>query len=177
MKTLSKILLAALVLIALSNQSKAQKMEKPKVDKFTGATSVSTTLERIYATASPVATGVNVAVKKIDDSYVLVVNIIIVNGEAFYSIAKDDKLSLKLADNTVMNLPAAFATTSVEKLIGTNRRSEAIIYYSLSKDDMTKLTASNVTAVRVATSKGDFDYDVTDKYADLIKKEIALFKN
>jgi len=175
MKTLSKIILTTLALVVLSNQCKAQKMEKPITDKFTGSTSISTTLERIYATASPVTTGVNVAVKKIDDNYILAVNIVIVNGESFYSIDKDNMLSLKLADNTVLNLADAVATTSVEKLMGYNRRSESIIFYTLSKDDMTKLMTSNVTAVRVATSKGDFDYDIASKYADLIKKEIALF--
>jgi hypothetical protein len=170
MKTIHKIFISAFINIA-----SAQKLERPIIDKFNNDTTLSSTSERIYASTSP-AGGVNVAIKKISKSYILALEIIQVNGLHNISIEENAQASFKFADNSILNIPASKAANSTEKLYpGGNQRSELTCYYILTKSDLDKLKTGEISIVRVLTSKGNFDYELKDKFKSVIKNEAILF--
>lgn len=160
----------------------SQKLNRPSIDKFTNDTTYSTTQEKIASTekfSSAVGNVLNASILKLHGKVFLSVEIDATFADnQFFTIAAGDTTSLKLADNTLVtlvcgeNIPATGQI--IKKGLIERKYWTARINYFIRKADVEKLLASPVTAIRIGIRDGHFDFDVTSKNSDVLKKMFLL---
>lgn len=159
---------------------KAQKLRKPDIDKITGDTTLLTYSEKIGSAGS--FWGVDylyVDLGKYKGYYFLDFKMIKSDAKAIvFSIDKDNHAILKLADNTVLTIQSVSDVISDSKVSTygsiTTSSSQAEATYMLNEESLNALKKTQVSIIRIETSKGNFDYEIKERYAGMIQKMIQL---
>jgi hypothetical protein len=158
-----------------------QKLNKPVIDKFSNDTTLSTTQEKVGSTekfSSTTATFFKASFYKIKGLYFLSVELDASSDNKYFIAQKDDKILLKLANNSIVTLSNLNESDATHQTIksGFVQRDYwvAIINYHLSKDDIAALSSSALTTVRVQTDQQNFDFDIESKGNDAFTKMLAL---
>jgi hypothetical protein len=161
----------------------AQKLLKPGVDKISGDTSWSTSVEKLYfhgnfLTAQGDAVTFQLIKFSNTNSEVFVLSPQSLNMGEELSIVKNQKAYLKFSDNTIIILTSSTNDDGNSKysIIAHNavQRSSASGYYNLSNSDIAKLKTTSLVFLRIETSEGNFDCDIKPKNAGILKKAIVL---
>lgn len=163
-----------------------QKLLNTTIDKFTNDTISSTTQVRIASTekfTSSVAEFLDADVSKINSNFYLNLEVDLTTADHdFFSVIKDTNALIKLADNTVVKLSNIRTVRSQPQNIASGLFVSreywvAGMSYSIQKEDIEKLLASAVTAIRVEADSRNFDFDIKPKDGSLIKKMLLLVIN
>jgi len=173
---MKKIYLTAIIAACLTLSAKAQKLEKPEIDKIKGDTTWKTSDERIYTQLGLVTGRLLYAyMEKIGKSYVLAFRIDNVNGPRIFSIGTENITNIKFTDNSVLDLAPAVGGDSHVSYNTNATRVIDLIFYNLSKEDIETLQSKSISIIRISTNgAGNFDYEIKPKNSDLLKKELEL---
>lgn len=139
----------------------AQKVQI-NVDKITGDSIVHTSPQKIYS--KPTFTGtvgeqlrVSAAKSKMGFSLVFAIQ---TGKTSLFSIDENSKCSIKLESGKVIELRAA--TDIMSKYTGTYGARGSAMFF-VDAETIEELTAENVSVIRIQTSRGNFDYDISGK--------------
>lgn len=173
---MKKVYLTVLLVGSMVFLAKAQKLEKPEIDKIKGDTTWRTSDERIY-TQLGFVTGrlLYVYAQKIGTSYLLCFRIDNVNGPHVWSIDENNITNIKFTDNSVLDLKPEVGGDARVTYGSQADRVINLVYYRLEKDDIETLKAKSVSIIRISTNgAGNLDYEIKPKNSDLIKKDLEL---
>jgi hypothetical protein len=174
-----KKLYLILSLACMSMAAYSQKLEKPQVDQITGAATVSTTKETVYSkiTFSGTLDALSAWGVKDKETTVLAFYIEYNSGHAeSVSLHKNDKVYLKLADNSLVTLNGRYDEESVtnRNKAGHSESTKIIQYFTLSTEDIQKLSNSSVKFIRFQTSAGNYDYELKEKHQPVIAQVVKM---
>ncbi|HVW98606.1 MAG TPA: hypothetical protein VHA56_21745 [Mucilaginibacter sp.] len=165
------ILMAAMAVITLS--ASAQKLEKPDIDKISGDTTY-TVKEQMLANPFQVR-GHYLGGNMVKGKRYYMIRFHVKEGLGdYYSVYKGDKAVIKFADGTIINIFATFDEHASMTGSGLAEMSESFLYYDLTDDDVKYLTEKKLAVVRIITSKDFYDFEIKDKHADVIQKQMLL---
>ena len=180
---MKKKYLIAIAAFCLSLSASAQKLEKPKIDKITGDTSLMTSQETVYQKVN-FLTGESITVKafgykdKLHCSIGFMIQKINGSHSSIFAIPNGAKAYFKLSDNTVLALNSEISQISEGKVgdtgTATYTKGVAVPIYTIPKEDIEQLVKAPITVIRIETSDGDIDLDVKPKNSEIIKKEVEL---
>ncbi len=174
-----KKLYLILSLACMSVAAYSQKMEKPEVDQISGETTLRTSHETVYKNITFSGTLQELTTygfKKQDVQAIFFeIEFNVGHAEDFF-IRKGDKVQMKLADNTIVTLAAAFDGTSVtnKKAVGRSVTTRLLMSYLLTPEDVKKLSDSNVKFIRFQNSDTNIDYELKEKNYQVIGKVVKM---
>lgn len=168
MKKIVLFLLTALFTLTAN----AQKLEKPKIDKITGDTTLETKSETLYNKFSLVLDYLSVSTSKVLNRYFL--DFKVMKGISIvFTTDKGDKAIFKLADGKLIEVYTINSSVS-SFTSSAGGVSQSYISYLLTNDDITALKSQKIAVIRIITSKGQFDYELASGKADIIQKQLNL---
>lgn len=82
--------------------------------------------------------------------------------------------NIKLANGDILTLicPKAIIGKSYYSSIGGSV--DALVYYTISDEDIDKLKNNQLSVLRIETTEGHYDYDIPDNKSEVIKKQLIL---
>lgn len=177
--------LAISTILLLPISAFSQKLNKPIIDKFANDTTQCTTSERIAAIesfSSPTAAYLSAWTEKFEHQILLNFKVDVTTiDNKYFIIRKGDRALLKLSDNSIIEVvclkDADVSRQNIKKGFIEREYFEADIIYYISPEDINKLLASQVTAIRIKTDDQVFDYDIKPKNSEVLKKMFKLFIN
>lgn len=101
-----------------------------------------------------------------------------INEQSVFTIDKGQKAYLKFSDKSLITL-----TNDEYKISDTdvsiagnfvNDKGSIMVSYILTDDDIKIINNADLTSLRFETSNGNFDCEIKSKFAELIRKQIAL---
>lgn len=162
----------------------AQKMDKPRIDKITNDTTFFTTTEKVAGGNGAFSLSnedIQVYASKLKGDIFL--HTIVGLNVSFYKrfhAASGNVVIIKLADNSIINLPNIADVIAERKGGGTLATGRMCwtgeLSMHASKDDIDKILSSVVTVIRVQTDEGNLDFDIKPKGSDIIKKSLTLIQ-
>jgi hypothetical protein len=162
----------------------AQKLKKPIVDKITGDTIWTTSLDKLYLHGNYLTgqgEAIQCEVDRIGKNFVLVLIPQTLNERSVFAVGEDQKTYLKFSDNSILTLSdGAFkiSDAQVSEAGGfINDKGALTLTFALKPDEIAKILSSSLTFVRFETTDGNFDCDIKPKFSDLIKKQLQLVSN
>lgn len=165
------IIIAAISALALS--ANAQKLDKPRIDKISGDTTLLTkeqTLANPFTIPGHYLAG---SLTKGKDYYLL--NFHLKDGmDIQYSVLNGDKAIIKFADGKLLEIKAIGDTYSSLISYASPAVAESFLAFDLTDSDVAELKNGKIAVVRIYTSMGPFDYDIKDGKGEVIKKQLAL---
>jgi len=166
------ILIVAIAILAFN--AKAQKLEKPRIDKITGDTTFSTKTEVLSNPFALIQHALTVDVLKTKNFTLLCFHLKDAL-DIYYSVFKGDGATIKFADGKLLNINAAAdAHSSVLGSGGTLTYVGNDVYYDLTDQDIALLKSDKIAVIRINTTKGPFDYDIKNGKSEIIKKQLEL---
>ncbi|WP_074487658.1 hypothetical protein [Mucilaginibacter polytrichastri] len=185
MKILTLFTITAL---SIYSTAKAQKLEKPSIDKMTGDTTFKTTAERIYTSISWSGGETDILYSyaaKVKGDKFLILHINITNGKhsSVFAINKGSKTYLKLFDGSIIEMQPGTNEISEGQVfpgglgLNPNTRGDAYPIFELSPNLIDKLKSSEIKMIRIETSNGNMDFELKDKNSKVIAKEIELIES
>ncbi len=166
-------LIAGMSLLCL--YAKAQKLEKPIIDKIKGDTTWATSEERIFTKMGFGDSDIlYIYTQKIGDTYTLCFKIDRNNGINVYTISPENITNIKFTDGSVLDLQPTASGPSEVNFHSHGSRSFGLIFYGLTKDQLKELQSKTISVVRINSSRGNFDYEIKPKNADLVKKSLDI---
>jgi len=173
MKTVLTILLGILCLSV-----KAQKLEKPRIDKITGDTTYETVRERICTNTGFFGSDILfVTFDKVKGNVIMRFHILRTNSHIF-SISRDSKAIIKYSNGTITTLNAIVSQIGDGNVssYGTIVTSDAQVdgFYDISTNDANLLKKNDISIIRIETSMGNIDYEINPKHSAIINKCISL---
>ncbi|MBD1392654.1 hypothetical protein [Mucilaginibacter glaciei] len=168
--------LILIIVLFLPFIASAQKLQKPTIDKLTGDTTWTTSREKLFMHGNYLTGQGEVALcflRAAKGSKDLIINLQVVNKSNFPSMLTGSKAYFKLADNSTIPLTCAANDYHIS---GSDLAVAGSAYglYTLTANDIAKLTSSDLTFLRVETTSGNFDCDIKPKNAEMFKKQFAL---
>lgn len=155
--------------------ARAQKLQKPNIDKISGDTTLSTSEERIFTKVGLGPSQILYAyVSKSKGIHTLVLKMDNNNGVYIYHVTPNDVTNIKFTDGSVLNINPGINSNSDDKSTSVGHRSILSVYYALSTKDIAQLKAKPISYIRIATSAAPMDYEIKEKNGDIIKNELAL---
>jgi hypothetical protein len=153
--------------------AKAQKLEKPKIDKITGDTTLST---KEQALANPFTLpGHYLAGNIMKGKNYWAMYFHLKDGmDLHYYVLKGDKAIIKFTDGKLLEISAAIDAYSSIVPYATPPVTEIFLVFDLTNEDITALENGRIAVVRINTSQGPFDYDIKDSKAEIFKKQLEL---
>jgi hypothetical protein len=168
----------------ISASTFAQKLEKPKIDKMTGDTTLYTSEEWLFRKLGWTGPGqiLYTYAAKTKGSKYLVFHINITNGDHHnvFGVSKGAKAYLKVSDGSIIELTSATSeVTDINFFSGTSmtrggNRMDAFPMFKITKELSDQLRTASITMVRIETTQGNLDFDVSDKKNSVISKELSL---
>jgi len=153
---------------------KAQKLEKPHIDKITGDTTFSTKDEVLSNKFSLNFDYLSCNVTK-SKKYTFLGFHLMKGITVLFTVRKTDSLVVKFEDGSLLHVPSGINQHSqLAHQSGAN--SEAFLEFSLTEEQINKLKTNQIAVIRIETSEVPFDYEVSNSKAEIIKKELSLFK-
>ena len=165
------ILAAVMVLGALA--ARAQKLDKPRIHKISGDTTL-LTKEQVLANPFTIP-GHYLAgnIMKGKDYYLLSFHL--KDGmDIQYSVLSGDKAIVKFTDGKLLEIKAIGDTYSSLISYANPAVSESFLAFDLTDSDVEELKNRKVAVIRINTSMGPFDYDIKDGKSEIIKKQLEL---
>jgi hypothetical protein len=179
-KLITTFLICAVLIIP--GLAKAQKMEKPQVDKFTNDTTYFTSTEKIAGGNGAFSTSnedIKVYLSRVKGSVYL--HFIVELSVTYYhqfQVSSGNNVILKLADNSIINLKNIASVQARREGGGTLATGRmcwiADIYSQPDQADAAKILSSAVAAIRVQTDEGNLDLDIKPKNAETLQKMFQL---
>jgi hypothetical protein len=170
-----------LVLLAVPFLAFSQKLEKPTIDKFSNETIYTTTTEKIATTEKFSSTSASLLyayATKIKGIIFIDFKLEVSVDQPDCFLPKGKKVLLKLADNSTIELvnDTDFYAHHQDIKNGFIERTYwvATPTYLISPDNLSKLTSTNITAIRFEAITSVDDFDVTTKEAAVIKKMFTI---
>jgi hypothetical protein len=159
----------------------AQKLLKPNIDKISGDTVWSTSTDKLYLHGNYLTQqgeAVQCFVVKIHNVHILYMIPQTLNEQSVFSIDKGQKAYLKFSDKSLITLTNdkyKISDANVFEAGNTvNDKGSITVSYILTDDDIKIINNADLTFVRFETSNSNFDCDIKPKFAELIRKQIAL---
>lgn len=176
--TMKKNLLAILLLIFICFYANAQKLEKPIVDKITGDTTLATKSEVLQNKFSIVTDYLSCNIIKFSP----------VKIKGFYNISfkvmkglnmvvssePGNKAIFKLKDGRLIEVSTKLQSYSSYDPSQAGGILTLNILYELTDEDVINLKSLPIAVIRLETSKGPFDYELSGSKAEIIKKQLDL---
>ena len=153
--------------------AKSQKLEKPFVDKITGEVSIAAKPEVLSNKLALVRYYLAAYVVKGRGYWLLDFNLKDNIGQYYY-VLKDDHAIIKFSDGKLLEISALSGGQCTTAVSEYGSSSESDISYSLTDDDVAALKNGKISVIRIMTSVGAFDYDISDKKSEIIKKQLEL---
>lgn len=157
----------------LAFTASAQKLEKPTIDKITGDTTLETKEQPLQSRLSLSTHLIACSIIKARGLYLLYFHIK-EGGEWHIKIDTTDKAIIKFTDGKVLVLNAPLEEHSSINYDATPVFTDADFPYLLSSIDIDQLRNGKISIIRLNTSKGNFDYDISDGKSEIIKKQLEL---
>jgi len=180
-KATRTLLLSGILMLPLL--AAAQKMDKSKIDKFTNDTTFFTTTEKVASNTSGLSSlevieaytanlhGVITLHLKVEFSAV---------DHRRFSITEGSNVIFKLGDNTNLTIPVMKGVDAEKEHIGSKFTGWACwtaeIAVNVIQDDIKKVTASGITAIRIPCDLGNLDFDVKPKFAPVLKNMLVMIQ-
>lgn len=165
------ILIMALIAVAFS--ANAQKLEKPSVDKFSGAVTITTKEEVVSNKLSLLGHKLSAYILKSNQDYILFFHSVEGGGKAYF-VSEGDTAYIKFTSGKLIAI-SLIKLEYAEWREGTNPPVyDCNLPYYLTKDDVGQLLVDKIQIIRIHTSMGNFDYEVNDKKSEVIKKQLEL---
>lgn len=171
---MKKIILTTLIALSVF-VAKAQKLDKPYIDKIKNDTVLNTKDETLFNWMKKLSVSSNV-VKLHDHSpkgYSITLTVLEVGG--YITVTSDTKSYLKLDDGSVIELTPNTDTYIVSELTSIKYGTHTTnINYVLSDEQFKKLTSHKISFIQIKTSQGNIDFDIKDSKSDIIEKQLSL---
>jgi hypothetical protein len=162
----------------------AQKLKKPIIDKISGDTIWTTSLDKLYLHGNYLTAqgeAIQCEIDRVGKTYVLVLIPQTMNERSVFAVNEDQKTYLKFSDNSMLTFSnGAFkiSDAQVSEAGGfINDKGSLTMTFALTPDDIAKILSSSLAFVRIETTEGNFDCDIKPKFADPIKKQLQLVMN
>ncbi|TWI95921.1 hypothetical protein JN11_04196 [Mucilaginibacter frigoritolerans] len=165
------IFMVAAMLLAFN--AGAQKLQKPVIDKITGDTTLETKEEPMQSKLSLSTHLIGCSIMKGKGIY-LCFHLREGFVEWDFYVSAGDKAIIKFADGKLIELDAAFEDHSSIHYDATPIFTAAYFYYSLNGGDIDQLKNNKIAVIRINTSMGNFDYDISDGKSEIVKKQLEL---
>lgn len=169
-------LATALILSLINNKCKAQALKADYVDEFNGVHMKQTKFKAFCMDGGMTS---QLSILSMNDSlYFIKIKLMLTPG--VHSIDKGDAFDLKLNDGKVIELYNYEYVTSCSGcgslgLLGAGAQGSESIYY-IDNESLKHLESTEVKKIRIYTTRGMHDCDISEKNADIIIKHIALLK-
>ncbi len=169
---MKKYIITALIAIAAFSV-KAQKLEKPVIDKISGDT---TWLAKEQTLANPFTIpGHFLAGNIVKGKNYWAIYFHLRDGlDIHYYVSKGDKAIIKFADGKLLEILSIFNAHSSIIPYATPPVAESFLGFDLPEEAISALENGKISVIRIQTSKGDFDYDIKDSKSEIIKKQLEL---
>ncbi len=163
----------------------AQKMDKPRIDKFTNDTIFYTTTEKVAGnkgSLSSSAEDIEAYASNLHGSINLHLKVELTTFDhRHFNIAKGNSVIFKLADNTLLTIPVISDIGARREGIGprvTGRECwTGEVAVNVIKDDIKRISSTAITAIRIQGDEENFDFDIKQKNDGVIKKMLELILN
>ena|ERR1700744_906373 len=175
-KKSAKLLFIAFVLSAPLTIA-AQKLEKPVIDSFLNDTTYFTTTEWIASNGFWSLTVKNANFYLSKKNGVIFGHISATVTAADYKrfhVTAGNQILFKLADKSLVTFSAYEDEKAKHEGIGLTESWTAYIPFSVVKNDIQRILASPVTAIRIQTDGMNYDYDIKPKDAAKLTKMFQL---
>lgn len=153
----------------------AQKKLKTQVNKTTGDTLFSTPSEKIYTkpgSKGAVGEYLKTTVHRSSNGFMLGFEIQ-TGRTSIFTISRGAIVEIRLQDNSVVELESLNNQESRASALGYG--CFLFVYYRLTPKDIRNLESSNVSSIRINASVGPMDYEIKEKYASDIGKQLSSF--
>ncbi|GAC1314467.1 MAG: hypothetical protein NVSMB24_39150 [Mucilaginibacter sp.] len=152
---------------------KSQKLEKPRIDKFTGDTTIETKEETLQNKFSITTHALLCTTIKMAGHYMIRLRV----GEgvnSIFEIHKGDKAAIKFSDGKIIELLSALNSTSDVTHASYTTTSTISALYDLTDDDISDLKTKKIAIVRVMTTLAPLDFEISDGKSEILKKQLTL---
>lgn len=160
-----------IMLAALSAQ--AQKLEKPAIDKITGDTTLETKEEPLQSKLSLSLHLIGCSVLKGGGVYLLYFHLKEA-GKWHFGIEAGDSAIIKFTNGKLLRLNPVGEHNSKIMFDATPVFTDASFPYGISGDDIEQLKNNKIAVIRINTSDGSFDYDISNARSEIVKKQLEL---
>ncbi len=162
--------------MAITAMSFGQTISESKVDDFTGRSVKRTSWDKINNPGHVIYTRVS----KIDSSYILGLKITrsVPHGQVF-AMAKDASVMFKVEDGSIVDLK-----NSQHTVTGLGHGSVGLVGSScygidiqcfIDESDLITFKSKKIIKIRFYTTEGYVEYDLKEKFSDIIQKQVSLF--
>lgn len=168
---MKKILLIMFTLITIS--ASAQKISRDEYDKFTKNRNIETSYLTMYKKMTLISTehGVNLALRKYGNSYVLLADI--KNIEPIRFVKGNGMIFLFDNDSTI-ELNGNYTGTATKSEIGSAVNAYSFTTsYDLSEQDVEMFKNHKITGIRTTYAAGSFDGEIKSKNQQNVQKMFA----
>jgi hypothetical protein len=165
------IFMIAAMLLAFN--ASAQKLQKPVIDKFTGDTTLETKEEPLQSKLSLSLHLIGCSIFKSRGGYLLYFHLKEA-GKWHFSTAEGDLAIIKFTNGKLLQLSPVGEHNSKIMFDATPVFTDASFPYGISSDDIEQLKNNDIAVIRINTSDGSFDYDISNARSEIIKKQLEL---
>ena len=166
---------ALLICMLVTGKMNAQKKLKFDVDKTTGDTTWRTSEERLYVKAGAkgsIAEYIKSTVYKKDNFFMLGFEIQ-TGRTSVFSIERDQSATITLQNGEEIVVNSLQNQSSKASHMGYG--SFIFAFYELTSNDIKLLKSSPVSSIRVHSSTGNMDYEIKEKFSEIIKDQVLKF--
>jgi hypothetical protein len=175
-----KTLLFIYLMLVLCLSVKAQKLEKPRIDKITGDTTYETSRERICTNTGFFGSDILfVTFNKVKGNIIASFHILRTNANShIFSINKGNRAIIKYKDGTTTILNAIVSqiadgnVSSYGNIVTSDVQVDGL--YDITTNDVNSLIKNDLTIIRIETSVGNIDYEINAKHSAVINKCVSL---
>ena len=169
---MKKYILIAGIAVSAFNL-KAQKLDKPDIDKITGDTTLRTKIQILSNPFAIVQHALTANISRAKHFTLLYFQL--KDGiDIYYSVNRGDKAIIKFADGKLLEISAAVDEHSSIIAYGPPVATGCDVPYDSTDEDIEILKNSKISVIRIMTTKGPFDYDIKDGKSEVIKKQLDL---
>ena len=170
--SMKKSVILSLVCFCFFSIGQAQKITKNEVDKFSKIRIIETSNETLYSSYAftLIQSKFDFSIRKVDQVYAMTGDIYM-SGIAKYT--EDDGITFLLDNDETVKLTTNY-TGLGSKYIPQGRCHVFRTSFNLSADDVSKLKAHKVLAIRITYLGGAYDRDLKKNKQDIIMKALKL---
>jgi hypothetical protein len=151
----------------------AQKLQKPVIDKITGDTTLETKEEPLQSKLSLSLHLIGCSIFKGREDYLLYFHLKEA-GQWHFGTEEGDQAIIKFTNGKLLQLNPVGEHHSTIMFDATPVFTDASFPYGISNDDIDQLKNNKIVVIRINTSKGYYDYDISDARSEIIKKQLEL---
>jgi len=165
------IFMIAAMLLAFKVE--AQKLQKPVIDKITGDTTQETKEEPLQSKLSLSLHLIGCSIFKGRGEYLLYFHLK-EGGKWHFGTEEGDQAIIKFTNGKLIQLNPVGEHNSKIMFDATPVFTDASFPYGINNDDIDQLKNNKIAVIRINTSSGAFDYEISDARSEIIKKQLEL---